>query len=366
MTSDDQTRPEPDAALDPLDAIFPPALVGNPADALALERQAIVDAEIAALAPVTLKPLVPWPHAERTKAACAAIGESDGAPFTALYCEIGPYDRFRLLLDAGEFVPKSAADSWAESAPENPYAAMVRAAVLTKTGWQARGHDTGDTVSSLNGVTFEAFLTWSLELCEQAGAALPGDIAPWLLAQTNAAVLAGRNEVLALAEKWQRIDRFNYLGNDQLVRQLSPKWHGEDGDLLDLARRMHQAPPAHPAHALVPSVLCERYLWEVLINGAAPAKGDDVFRENMGLLRDAYQASVAHPAWRLGYLEGRMLNEFAFCFFYGDQDLLAWEVLQRLGGHMLHSPWNLKFGDGIRVFEDARAWLVRERLKDLV
>lgn len=59
-------------------------------------------------------------------------------------------------------------------------------------------------------------------------------------------------------------------------------------------------------------------------------------------------------------VEARHLSYFAWCLYWGDQDELAWECVQRLQGRVFAPVWTARGSDEpIAVFEDMRDYLIR-------
>lgn len=350
--------PEQARRDDTLLRLLPARVPGNPGRAEERLKEAAIVEMIGALPPPTRRPLVPWPYEER----CIKLAEArQFAPLTAAYKTLPMSERYEWVMRAAECFDKETSEAWAEREPSNALAQMVHAQVLRDLGWAARGSGAAETVGEFEAMTFRSYLRWGQDLCERAATVDPTDVTPLVVGQQMLlGTASGRDDVLAWAQRWQRLDTFNLQGNVALLNQLAPKWFGVDGDLLGLATHLHQrAPDGHPVHALVASALLDSYEQLVYFDDADVTAANVVFRDNVDLLVSAHRSSLGSPAWRTTSLEGWARNEFLFCLYFGDANDLAWDEVRALRGHYTPYPWTLKSDDPARLFDDCRAWLIR-------
>ncbi|MGL5407030.1 MAG: hypothetical protein ACRDAX_09715 [Propionibacteriaceae bacterium] len=327
---------------------------GNPIDIEDKLASARVVEVLDALPPVTRDPLVPWTYQEPIQ---IALKNRDWAALAAIYGSVTSLERSYLLDIVLDNVEEGMTLDWREEAANDPVGMLVRARELERIAWSDKANAGKDGLTDFAAVSVETNLEWAAELCNEAAKFLPQDPTPWVIAQKT--VIGDRDAVFAIAKKWQAIDEFHYFGNLGLLAMLSPKIVGNDDDRLGLARHLHtRAPQGNLAHLIICDALCDMYLSAVR-DGSSPSEADQVFIDNIELIKSAYSATVASPTWQVNWLEGMVRNLFGFCFFFGDANDLAWQELLATQGHMMDIPWRLKGSLGVHHYQWARGWCVR-------
>ncbi|MEE1751351.1 hypothetical protein [Streptomyces sp. SP18CS02] len=180
--------------------------------------------------------------------------------------------RLRLLAHAA--AGSSAVEAWRAAEPEDPDAAVLRAATeVVRVFNQA--------ISAGRGTAMDrARLDATVMTCLIAADARPADPMPWVSLMTVARLYddgVGRRELRGWWDELRRRDPHNLEGHVQLLRYWSARWHGTHGSMYDFARdAAGVAPPGSPLPVLVQIARVEEYRY--IADGArgrGPVRGFD-------------------------------------------------------------------------------------------
>lgn len=190
------------------------------------------------------------------------------------------------------------------------------------------------------------------------------DIVPFLHAQSSAYALP-EGQQIEVSKTWQTIDPFNRHGLYKLGVQLDERWFGDSEQQLALAEYIAiNAPEGHEGLVVVPELVMER--WEYL-TAFQELDEDDADERTVELkrvrnfLRLAYQKlfKSGHPVDER--LVARHLSYFAWWFYWGDEDKLAYEIFQQLKGRAYAPVWEFRDDDdAIESYNDTRDYLIEE------
>ncbi|MFE7775445.1 hypothetical protein ACFU5O_16395 [Streptomyces sp. NPDC057445] len=163
--------------------------------------------------------------------------------------------RIRVLSHAA--AGSSAVEAWRAAEPDNPDAAVLRAATeVVRVFDQAIAAGRGTAISRDR-------LDVAVMACLGAAESAPADPMPWVSLLTVARLYeggVGRREIRGWWEELRRRDHENIEGHVQLLRYWSARWHGTHGAMYDVARdAAGAAPPGSPLPVLVQIARVEEF-----------------------------------------------------------------------------------------------------------
>jgi hypothetical protein len=163
--------------------------------------------------------------------------------------------RMRLLAHAA--AGSSAMESWRAAEPDNPDAAVLRAATqVVRVFHQAIEAGRGGGLD-------RARLDGAVMACLGAADARPADPMPWVSLLTVARLYedgVSQRELRRWGDELRQRDPYNIEGHVQLLRYHSARWHGTHGRMYDFARdATGGAPPGSPMAVLVQIARVEEY-----------------------------------------------------------------------------------------------------------
>ncbi|MFI5758690.1 hypothetical protein [Streptomyces sp. NPDC051569] len=178
--------------------------------------------------------------------------------------------RVRILSHAA--ANSSAVENWRAAEPENPDAAVLRAATEVVRVFSR-------AIAAGRGVGLErARLDAAVLACLTAADARPADPMPWVSLLTVARLYedgVSRGEIRRWWDELRRRDPYNMEGHVQLLRYFSARWHGTHGRMYDFARdAAGAAPPGSPLPVLVQIARVEEFRYV-----AEAAKGRRAVRD---------------------------------------------------------------------------------------
>lgn len=165
----------------------------------------------------------------------------------------------------------SAVEAWRAAEPDNPDAAVLRAATEVVRVFD-RAIAAGRGASLDRGRIDVAVMS-----CLGAAEAAPADPMPWVSLLTVARLYEGgvrRRELRGWWDELRRRDPDNIEGHVQLLRYWSARWHGTHGAMYDIARdAAGAAPPGSPLPVLVQIARVEEYRYVAeAARGRAPVR----------------------------------------------------------------------------------------------
>lgn len=299
----------------------------------------------------------------------AAVAALDEAAVMELYAPLDPAGRFHLLQDFSDFfTDERLRDAWlARFSPfETPQAKLLAGMIHYTWAWASRGHGLARSVSDSGHDGLITHNDRARELLLAAGTAWgQSDIVPFLHAQTTAYSMPAGSQG-EVARYWQAIDPFNRHGIHAWGAQLDERWFGDDSDQLLLAESVAKnAPAGNEGLAAVPELVMDRWQYlqqfEELDNSDADDRSVKLPRVQ-DFIRLAYQKLFNSGVSVDPRLEARHLNYFAWCFYWGDQDELAFEAMRRLNGRVYEPVWTHRNWevDPIEAYNDAREFLIKK------
>lgn len=153
-------------------------------------------------------------------------------------------------------------DDWKKANPDSQGRRVALAGFYKDAAWRARGSDVASTVRSDQWQTFEALLTKSFELLDEARRAEPYDPHVTSL-MLNVGMAAGMPKATALEtmdelmEKYPTYDR----AYRSMVVYLLPRWQGEPGDLEAFMKTVRQRLPQPQGDILYATMSSTAFLY---------------------------------------------------------------------------------------------------------
>lgn len=268
--------------------------------------------------------------------------------------------RLRALSHAA--ADSSAVESWRAAEPDDPDAAVLRAATSVVRVFN-------EAISVGRGTAVDrGRLDATVEACLAAAEAAPADPMPWVSLLTVARLYEGgvaRGELRHWFDELRRRDPYNTEGHAQVMRYWSARWHGTHGAMYDVARNAAGvAPPGSPLPVLVQVARVEEYRY--IADGArgrGPVRGfDQHWKHELAVteLRRTFER------WIGGRDTGRPvapeevadLNYLAHAACYAGEAEVARHVLGMLGTRAAWVPWAytgepeeqfVRFREGLQV-----------------
>ncbi|GGT20369.1 hypothetical protein [Streptomyces purpureus] len=248
--------------------------------------------------------------------------------------------RLRLLSHAA--AGSSTVESWRAAEPDNPDAAVLRAATeVVRSFNEAIAAGRGTAVDRTR-------LDVAVMACLSAADARPADPMPWVSLITVARLYengVGRRQIRGWWDELRRRDPYNTEGHAQLLRYWSARWHGTHGSMYDFARdAAGVAPPGTSLPIVVQIARVEEYRY--IADGAkgrGPVRGfDQHWKHELAVteLRRTYDRWLTgRPPVPVAPEEVADLNYLVHAACYAGQAELAREVFGLLGKRAAWVPW---------------------------
>ncbi|MFF3323397.1 hypothetical protein [Streptomyces sp. NPDC002889] len=259
--------------------------------------------------------------------------------------------RLRLLAHAA--AGSSAAESWQISEPDNPDAAVLRAATdvvrVFHRAIAAGGGRDGDPGSGHGGGVVErARLDVAVRSCLAAAAAHPADPMPWVSMLTVARLYEDgvpRRELRRWWDEMRRRDPYNFEGHVQLLRYHSARWHGTHGRMYDFARdAAGVSPPGSPLPVLMQIARVEEFRYIAAAAQGRQVRGfDQHWKHELAIveIRRTWQRWIlGRPDAPVAPEEVGELNYLAHAACYAGLATEARELFQLLGPRAALVPWS--------------------------
>ncbi|MEV8524715.1 MULTISPECIES: hypothetical protein [unclassified Streptomyces] len=177
--------------------------------------------------------------------------------------------RIRLLADAA--AGSSIVEAWRAAEPDNPDAAVLRAATEVTRVFNAAiaaGRGAGSDRDRID---------VAVMACLGAADARPADPMPWASLLTVVRLYEGgvaRRELRSWWDELRRRDPYHFEGHVQMLRYFSARWHGTHGSMYDFARDAAGAAPAgSPLPVLVQIARVEEYRYVAEAARGTPVRG---------------------------------------------------------------------------------------------
>ncbi|MFG2719830.1 hypothetical protein ACGFW5_16255 [Streptomyces sp. NPDC048416] len=177
--------------------------------------------------------------------------------------------RIRLLANAA--AGSSIVEAWRAAEPDNPDAAVLRAATEVTRVFNA-------AIAAGRGAgTDRDRIDFAVMACLSAADARPADPMPWASLLTVVRLYDGgvaRRELRAWWDELRRRDPYHLEGHVQMLRYFSARWHGTHGSMYDFARDAAGAAPAgSPLPVLVQIARVEEYRYVAEAAKGQPVRG---------------------------------------------------------------------------------------------
>ncbi|MEV8308155.1 hypothetical protein AB0P36_12500 [Streptomyces flavidovirens] len=248
--------------------------------------------------------------------------------------------RLRLLSYAA--AASSVVEAWRAAEPDNPDAAVLRAATeVVRVFNQAIEAGRGTEVDRTR-------IDVAVMTCLSAADARPADPMPWVSLLTVARLYGdgvGRAELREWWEELRRRDPYNIEGHVQLLRYHSARWHGTHGRMYDFARdAAGAAPEGSPLPVLVQIARVEEYRYIAAAAKGRPVRGFDQHWHHELAVTEVRRT---RERWLGGRTPGPVapeevgeLNYLAHAACYAGLPGEAREVFALLGGRAALVPWS--------------------------
>ncbi|MFE3323877.1 hypothetical protein [Streptomyces sp. NPDC059176] len=237
----------------------------------------------------------------------------------------------------------SAVEAWRAAEPDNPDAAVLRAATEV-----VRVFDRA--IAAGRGAPLDrGRIDVAVMSCLGAAEAAPRDPMPWVSLLTVARLYEGgvrRRELRGWWDELRRRDPDNIEGHVQLLRYWSARWHGTHGAMYDLARdAAGAAPPGSPLPVLVQIARVEefRYVAEAA-RGRAPVRD---FGQHWKHELAVTEVRRTWDRWIGGRAGGPVLpeevaelNYLVHAACYAEEHEVARRLFLMLGDRAARAPWS--------------------------
>ncbi|WP_228976019.1 hypothetical protein [Streptomyces sp. DH12] len=267
--------------------------------------------------------------------------------------------RVRLLAHAA--AGTSAVEGWWAAEPDNPDAAVLRAATGVVRVFDA-------AIAAGRGTPVDrARVDAAVHACLAAADARPVDPMPWVSLLTVARLYeggVGRAELRRWWDELRRRDPHNTEGHVQLLRYWSARWHGTHGSMYDFARdAAGAAPPGCPLPVLVQIARVEEYRYVVdgeLGRGRRPGsvRGfDQHWKHELAVteVRRTWERWIGDRApGPVRPEEVELLNYLTHAACHAGRLEVADELFRLLGSRASRVPWSYT-GDPAEQFTRWRA-----------
>lgn len=251
----------------------------------------------------------------------------------------------------------SAVEAWWAAEPENPDAAVLRAATAV-----VRVFD--DAIARGRGTSVDRDrIDVAVMACIGAAEAAPADPMPWVSLLTVARLYdggVGRRQLRSWWDELRRRDPDNIEGHVQLLRYWSARWHGTHGSMYDVARdAAGAAPPGSPLPVLVQIARVEefRYVAEGS-RGRAPVRDfGQHWKHELAVteVRRTWERWIGgRPAGPILPEEVGELNHLTHAACYAGETDVARRLFAMLGTRAARVPWSYT-GDPPEQFARFRA-----------
>ncbi|MER6999788.1 hypothetical protein [Streptomyces sp. NPDC000410] len=237
----------------------------------------------------------------------------------------------------------SAVEAWRAAEPDNPDAAVLRAATEV-----VRVFD--QAIAAGRGVALDrGRLDGAVTACLGAARAAPADPMPWVSLLTVARLYergVGRRELRGWWSELRRRDPDNIEGHVQLMRYWSARWHGTHGAMYDVARdAAGAARPGSPLPVLVQIARVEEFRC-----AAEGARGRAVVRDFGQHWKHELAVTEVRRTWER-WIGGRAngplrpeeileLNYLAHAACYAGERETARRLFTMLGTRAARVPWS--------------------------
>ncbi|WP_372499304.1 hypothetical protein [Streptomyces sudanensis] len=265
--------------------------------------------------------------------------------------------RIRLLAHAA--ADTSAVEGWRAAEPDDPDAAVLRAATEVVRVFDA-------AIAAGRGTAVDrACLDSTVMACLSAADARPADPMPWVSLLTVARLYQGGVSRVELRRWWdelRRRDPYNTEGHVQLLRYWSARWHGTHGAMYDFARdAAGAAPPGCPLPVLVQIARVEEYRYVVdgaLGRGPGSVRGfDQHWKHELAVV----EVRRTWERWIGGRAPGpvrpeevELLNYLTHAACHAGLPEVADDLFRLLGTRVSRVPWSYT-GDPVEQFTRWRA-----------
>ncbi|RNL72012.1 hypothetical protein [Streptomyces sp. I6] len=237
----------------------------------------------------------------------------------------------------------SAVEAWWAAEPENPDAAVLRAATAVVRVFE-------DAIALGRGTAVDRDrIDVAVMACFGAAEAAPADPMPWVSLLTVARLYdggVGRRQLRSWWDELRRRDPDNIEGHVQLLRYWSARWHGTHGSMYDIARDAAGAAPAgSPLPVLVQIARVEefRYVAEGS-RGRAPVRD---FGQHWKHELAATEVRRTWERWIGGRAPGPVLpeevaelNYLTHAACYAGETDVARGLFAMLGTRAARVPWS--------------------------
>ncbi|MEM6990298.1 MAG: hypothetical protein AAF721_07370 [Myxococcota bacterium] len=291
-------------------------------------------------------------------AAIQAATKGDLGPYRHLIQTTADRDARAFLADeVGRRARVDAVAAWVSAEPNSTDAQLTWGASLIAQAWEARGG--GTSVSPAARQAFHEHLVQADAALQHAAAGRPDDATPWALRIVCARGLGGGRALVdgLFAEATAR-DPESWLAHIEMLRYLTPKWHGSDEAMLGFARGVRdRAPQGSDLHTLILAAHLERWIGLELIQGSRKQAARYVANPAVQLeCTTAYDNGLGSSSLR-SRLSTQAARNYAGAWFHlaKDKPRLRAEVMA-IGNAFTESPWNAFAPTAEAGFRRASKW----------
>ncbi|MFE7386358.1 hypothetical protein [Streptomyces sp. NPDC057582] len=242
-------------------------------------------------------------------------------------------------------------DGWLADSPEDPDAALVKAAHRIGQAWEIRAPARAGHVSRDRFQAFFALLHDAVPVIETAARLNPADPVPWRIALTHAMGSQARRDVFdGYWAQARARDPHHYGCHFAALQYLCAAWHGSHQEMFDFAESAADtAPPGSKLHAL-PLFAALEY---AVLSPGTPAVPDPYAPRVSAAVARALDLSAAHEPG--SHEAAGFRNHLALMLLRTKRWDEALEAFRSIGIHATAYPWAY-FGDDPRQeFLDTRS-----------
>lgn len=235
-----------------------------------------------------------------------------------------------------EFKPNHYLD-WIQTKPNSTLAYIAYGSAMVEWAWEARGSGTADTVLQASFETFYSRLDLARQAFQNAITLDDQDPEPFHHLITVSMGLGYPKE--AAWEYFEQIlkrDENHYFAHTALLTTLTQKWGGSEENMFVFARNIiKNLEKGSYLYALIAMAHIEVWLMQ------DEAKADHYFLDRYVIeeIQTAYQNYQSELTDNFCFTHYFALNIFAFCFYLGKKNALAYQVLKHIGKKATEYPW---------------------------
>lgn len=231
--------------------------------------------------------------------------------------------------------------AWIAAFPTSFYAWNAQGLYLHRKAWVLRGTGTFDTIPKkvipeIFHLTAEAKKAFSMSASLNPMSALP---LTGIISTTDLDGISWEEAGYVL-QKAQRLKPHDYESARIYMMYAAERWFGSHAECLTFARSLKGAPKGSNQHGLIVMAHIQTYFYYVAFE-KSPEQAEMYLRQASVQyeIENAANMSVLNPEHKESLSSIEVLNNLAFAFYIGDNNVMLGKVLSKLNGRFSMSPW---------------------------